>query len=138
MTPMIGITTYHASADWRGWSEEGALLPWKYVTSIRDNGGSTVLLPPNGDAADAPAEAENIVSRLDGVVIAGGSDIDPATYGAAPRPTATSGNSRSPKRRSSSAFRCSASAAACRCSMSPPAGRCTSTSPTSWVTTITA
>ena len=86
MAPMIGITTYHASADWRGWSEEGALLPWKYVTSIRDNGGSTVLLPPNGDAADAPAEAENIVSRLDGVVIAGGSDIDPAIYGAPAHP----------------------------------------------------
>jgi putative glutamine amidotransferase len=86
MTPMIGITTYHARADWRGWSEEGALLPWKYVTCIRDNGGSTVLLPPNGDAAEAPAEAENIVSRLDGVVIAGGGDIDPAIYGAAAHP----------------------------------------------------
>jgi putative glutamine amidotransferase len=86
MTPIIGITAYHTSADWRGWSEEGALLPWTYVTSIRNHGGSAMLLPPNGDAAVASAEAENIVSRLDGVIIAGGSDIDPAIYGAPAHP----------------------------------------------------
>lgn len=86
MRPTIGITTYHASADWRGWPEEGALLPWAYVTPIRNNGGSAVLLPPNGDGADAAAEAESLVSRLDGVVIAGGSDIDPAIYGAPAHP----------------------------------------------------
>jgi putative glutamine amidotransferase len=82
MAPTIGITTYHTSADWRGWSEEGALLPWTYVTAIRDNGGRPVLLPPGGDAA----EAEATVAVLDGVVIAGGGDIDPAIYGAARHP----------------------------------------------------
>jgi len=86
MTPIIGISTYHTSADWRGWSEEGALLPWTYVTSIRSSGGGAMLLPPNGDAEAAAAEAESIVSRLDGVVIAGGGDIDPAIYGAAAHP----------------------------------------------------
>lgn len=78
MAPTIGITTYHTNADWRGWSEEGALLPWTYVTSIRENGGRPVLLPPGGDAT----EAEETVAVLDGVVIAGGGDIDPAIYGA--------------------------------------------------------
>jgi len=78
MAPTIGITTYHASADWRGWAEEGALLPWVYVTSIRNSGGRPVLLPPGGDAAEAAAT----VAVLDGVVIAGGGDIDPAHYGA--------------------------------------------------------
>jgi putative glutamine amidotransferase len=78
MAPTIGITTYHARADWRGWSEEGALLPWTYVTSIRNSGGRPVLLPPGGDAAEAAAT----VAALDGIVIAGGGDIDPATYGA--------------------------------------------------------
>jgi len=82
MAPTIGITTYHAKADWRGWSEEGALLPWTYVTAIRDNGGRPVLLPPGGDAAEAAAT----VAVLDAVVIAGGGDIDPAIYGAARHP----------------------------------------------------
>ena len=49
---------------------------------IRDNGGIPMLLPPGGCAADA----EEAVSVLDGIVIAGGGDIDPATYGAAPHP----------------------------------------------------
>jgi putative glutamine amidotransferase len=82
MAPTIGITTYHKNADWRGWSEEGALLPWKYVTSIRTAGGRPVLLPPGGDAA----EAEATLAVLDGVVIAGGGDIDPAAYGTAKHP----------------------------------------------------
>jgi gamma-glutamyl-gamma-aminobutyrate hydrolase PuuD len=77
-TPIIGISTYHAQANWRGWSEEGALLPWTYVTSIKNVGGTPVLLPPVGDTE----EAEAAVARLDGVVIAGGGDIDPAKYGA--------------------------------------------------------
>jgi putative glutamine amidotransferase len=82
MAPTIGITTYHTNADWRGWSEEGALLPWTYVAAIRNSGGRPVLLPPGGDAA----EADETVSVLDGVVIAGGGDIDPAIYGAAKHP----------------------------------------------------
>lgn len=82
MAPTIGITTYHSKADWRGWSEEGALLPWTYVTAIRGNGGRPVLLPPGGDATEADAT----VAVLDGVVIAGGGDLDPAIYGAAKHP----------------------------------------------------
>jgi putative glutamine amidotransferase len=82
MAPTIGITTYHTNANWRGWSEEGALLPWTYVTAIRANGGRPVLLPPGGDAA----EAEATVEVLDGVVIAGGGDMDPVIYGAARHP----------------------------------------------------
>lgn len=82
MAPTIGITTYHTNADWRGWSEEGALLPWRYVSAIRTAGGRPVLLPPGGDAA----EAEATVAVLDGVVIAGGGDINPAIYGAAKHP----------------------------------------------------
>ncbi|HEX8009287.1 MAG TPA: gamma-glutamyl-gamma-aminobutyrate hydrolase family protein [Trebonia sp.] len=82
MAPTIGITTYHTRAAWRGWAEDGALLPWTYVTAIRNSGGRPVLLPPGGD----PAEAEATVAVLDGVVIAGGGDIDPAIYGAAKHP----------------------------------------------------
>jgi putative glutamine amidotransferase len=82
MAPTIGITMYHSNADWRGWSEEGALLPWTYVTSIRNNGGRPVLLPPGGDVSEADAT----VAVLDGIVIAGGDDINPAIYGAAKHP----------------------------------------------------
>jgi gamma-glutamyl-gamma-aminobutyrate hydrolase PuuD len=82
LTAIIGISTYHQQANWRGWSEEGALLPWTYVTSIHDNGGMPLLLPPVGSAE----EAEATVARLDGLVIAGGMDINPALYDSAPHP----------------------------------------------------
>jgi putative glutamine amidotransferase len=82
MRPTIGISTYHTFADWRGWREEGALLPWTYVTKVRASGGNPMLLPPGGSASDA-ADA---VSVLDGLVIAGGGDIDPGRYGAESHP----------------------------------------------------
>jgi putative glutamine amidotransferase len=82
MAPTIGITMYHTNANWRGFAEEGALLPWRYVEAIRKNGGRPVLLPPGGDVS----EAEATVAVLDGVVIAGGGDINPAIYGAAKHP----------------------------------------------------
>ena len=131
MAPTIGITTYHTNADWRGWSEEGALLPWNYVTSVRKNGGRPVLLPPGGDAA----EAEATVAVLDGLIIAGGGDIDPAIYGAAKHPQTEAtvldrdaGNWPSPRPASARAYPCSASAGARRCSTSPAAAPSTSTS----------
>jgi putative glutamine amidotransferase len=82
MAPTIGITTYHMLANWRGFTEDSALLPWTYVASVRDSGGYPMLLPPGGDVA----EAEATVSVLDGVIIAGGGDIDPAIYGASRHP----------------------------------------------------
>jgi putative glutamine amidotransferase len=42
-------------------------------------GGQPVILPPAG----APAE---LVSRLDGLIVAGGGDVDPARYDATPHP----------------------------------------------------
>jgi len=58
------------------------MLPWAYVTSVRNSGGRPVLLPPGGDAS----EAEATVAVLDAVIVAGGGDIDPAVYGAPRHP----------------------------------------------------
>ena len=40
------------------------------------------MLPPDDD----PAAAAEVVARLDGLVIAGGPDVEPVRYGAEPRP----------------------------------------------------
>jgi putative glutamine amidotransferase len=82
MAPVIGITTYDDQASWRDWSARAAVLPWTYVDAVRRGGGRPVLLPPGGDAAEAAAT----VAGLDGVVVAGGPDIGPASYGARPHP----------------------------------------------------
>lgn len=82
MAPIIGITEYAAQAQWRNWSAPAALLPWTYVDAIRNSGGRPVLLPPGGSDAEAAAT----VADLDGIVLAGGADVNPARYGAAPHP----------------------------------------------------
>ena len=74
MTPVIGITTYEDQASWRNWSARAALLPWVYVDAVRRGGGRPVLLPPGGDDDEAAAT----VAGLDGLVVSGGPDIDPA------------------------------------------------------------
>ncbi len=82
MSSLIGITTYSDSARWRDWSAPAAVLPRTYVDAVRRGGGRPVLLPPGGTAAEAAAT----VADLDGLVVAGGGDVDPSRYGAAMHP----------------------------------------------------
>jgi putative glutamine amidotransferase len=82
MTPLIGITTYSDVARWRDWAVPAAVLPRTYVDAVRRGGGRPVLLPPGGTAA----EAALTLADLDGLVVAGGEDVDPARYGATMHP----------------------------------------------------
>lgn len=54
-----------------------ALLPAGYAALVRAAGGLVAMLPP-----DAPERAGAVVARVDGLVIAGGPDVEPARYGA--------------------------------------------------------
>ena len=80
MRPLIGVTTYLESAAWGAWSRPAALLPATYVEAIQRGGGVPILLPPVADVADA------LIQPLDALVLAGGNDIDPTSYGAVPHP----------------------------------------------------
>jgi putative glutamine amidotransferase len=79
--PLIGITSYLDQAAWGVWRQPAALLPQNYVDAVSRAGGTPVLLPPQG-----PDGAEELAARLDGLVIAGGPDVDPARYRAAADP----------------------------------------------------
>ncbi|MFF9344204.1 MULTISPECIES: gamma-glutamyl-gamma-aminobutyrate hydrolase family protein [unclassified Streptomyces] len=79
--PLIGVTTYLDRARWRVWDMPAALLPAHYPRYVREGGGLVAMLPPDG-----PAEAAAVVARLDGLVVAGGADVEPARYGAEPDP----------------------------------------------------
>ncbi|MFF4898918.1 gamma-glutamyl-gamma-aminobutyrate hydrolase family protein [Streptomyces sp. NPDC001068] len=80
--PLIGVSTYlEAGTRWGVWELEAALLPAGYPRLVQRAGGLAALLPP-----DAPEHAAAAVSRLDGLVIAGGPDVEPVRYGADPDP----------------------------------------------------
>lgn len=75
--PRVGLTTYREPATWGVWSEPADLLPAGYASGIRAAGGVALLLPP-GD----PETAAVALDAVQGLVIAGGADVDPSLYAA--------------------------------------------------------
>ena len=75
LTPLIGITTY-------GQDEEKKFpLPREYVDAVRRGGGTPLLLPPG------ETNIERLLLGLDGLILAGGGDVHPRTYGGDPHDT---------------------------------------------------
>ncbi|MFJ1810476.1 MULTISPECIES: gamma-glutamyl-gamma-aminobutyrate hydrolase family protein [unclassified Streptomyces] len=80
--PLIGVSTYLESrVRWAVWELDAAMLPAGYPRLVQRAGGLAAMLPP-----DAPEHAAAAVARLDGLVIAGGPDVEPVRYGAEPEP----------------------------------------------------
>ena len=75
---MIGICPAQERASWSVWQQEAVLLPRNYLTAIQRAGGLAVMLPPDPELVEEPAEA---LELIDGLLLAGGADIDPASYG---------------------------------------------------------
>lgn len=82
MIPLIGVSTYVAEAAWGAWRRPAAVLPEAYYELVAAAGGRPLLLPPLRTAASGPSfGAEEVIERLDGLVLTGGGDVDPAAYG---------------------------------------------------------
>jgi putative glutamine amidotransferase len=85
--PLIGISTSELRTPDRVQRDLEAEPPQRelalgldYPASVASAGGVPVVLPPNADDALA------LIERMDGLLLSGGPDLDPALYATAPIP----------------------------------------------------
>lgn len=82
--PVIGLTTYLQQAKSGIWDVHAAFLSDRYIHGVNRSGGIATLLPPQPVDDDI---ADRILARVDGLILTGGRDVDPAAYAHEPHPT---------------------------------------------------
>jgi putative glutamine amidotransferase len=78
--PAIGICAVHERAKWSFWDQPAHLVADSYVAAVQTAGGLALVLPPENRAP------ERLVQLVDGLLLVGGADVDPASYGAERHP----------------------------------------------------
>jgi putative glutamine amidotransferase len=82
--PAIGICAAIERVSWGVWDGyEVTLAPRAYVAAVQRAGGIGLVLPPDEAAV---ADPDLLLDRVDGLILAGGADLDPASYGAEAHP----------------------------------------------------
>jgi putative glutamine amidotransferase len=81
--PVIGVCTAVERARWGVWEVLANVSPRVYSLAVQRAGATALLLPPDDTVAESP---DQVLDLLDGLVLAGGSDVDPGSYGARPHP----------------------------------------------------
>jgi putative glutamine amidotransferase len=78
--PAIGICAAIERVSWGVWDGyEVTLAPRSYVRCVHRAGGVAIVLPPDAAALSDP---DLLLDRVDGLMLVGGGDIDPTSYGA--------------------------------------------------------
>lgn len=85
--PTVGICAALVQARWGAWDRPAYLLAQEYVTAVQRAGGLALMVPPDRTVERNPAE---VLDLVDGLMLAGGSDIDPSAYGQEPHPETNS------------------------------------------------
>jgi putative glutamine amidotransferase len=77
--PVIGLCGALERARWGPWDDQVTLLSKLYSDAVQRAGGLAVVFPPDARALEDPGPWLDL---LDGLIMVGGADIDPAAYGA--------------------------------------------------------
>lgn len=73
--PIIGITSELEAARWGDWIREAVISPVSYTRALERAGAAPVVLAPV-----PPDSVRSLVEGLDGLVFAGGRDLNPELY----------------------------------------------------------
>lgn len=85
--PVVGISAAFERARWAVWEDvEVNISQRTYSDRVDAAGGLPVLLPTS---AAGTADPDAVLDRIDRLLISGGADLDPSSYGAAPDPRTT-------------------------------------------------
>ena len=78
--PLIAVPSYPRLAEGRvkGWHTDGIGVPIRYIESLRRAGGLEAIVMT--ESLDDTA-VDEVLARVDGLLLLGGGDLDPATYG---------------------------------------------------------
>jgi putative glutamine amidotransferase len=79
----VGICAAVERVRWGAWDQTVTMAPRSYATAVQRTGALALLLPPDERALDAP---DALLDRIDALMLAGGADVDPRSYGADPHP----------------------------------------------------
>lgn len=92
--PVIGVSCYVEAVDRDPWRQQlSAVLPQMYLAHVERAGGLPVILPPPDPALGPPSDDElderagRVLDGLDGLILAGGADVEASRYAAEPHPT---------------------------------------------------
>jgi putative glutamine amidotransferase len=88
LRPVIGICAALEPARWSFWDEPAVLVADRYAKAVRAGGGIPIALVPE---ELEELDVRTLIDRIDGLLLIGGADVDPSTYGAerSPRTEAT-------------------------------------------------
>lgn len=79
--PVIGIPAPTVAARWGPWEDQALVVPTGYLRAVHDAGGISLVLAPG-----QPTTPEALLDLVDGLLLIGGTDVDPRTYGDVPHP----------------------------------------------------
>jgi len=81
VTVAVGICAAIEQVRWGAWDTEVHLAPRNYARAVQDAGAVALILPPDDHALEDPAR---VLDHVDVLILAGGADVDPTSYGARP------------------------------------------------------
>jgi putative glutamine amidotransferase len=74
--PVIGLCAVRERARWSFWDQTAQLVADSYVSAVQRTGAAALILPVD---VRAPLV---LLDKIDALIVIGGADLDPASYGA--------------------------------------------------------